>query len=110
MGRRKPVVCDATKRTPKLSKRKRADLPLSEYAIPGRRAYPIPDEYHATLALQSLIRVAGRHGPRKNDARKVILAVKRRWPGVYICEFDLVCEAADRNGLHRPKTPPELRE
>lgn len=101
--------CTPTKRTKKLSKRKRAKLTPSKYAIPERRAYPIPDAYHATLALQSLIRVAGRHGPRKTDARRVISAVKKRWPDVYICEFDLVCEAAERNHLPRPRTPPELR-
>lgn len=78
--------------------------PASDFALPGKR-YPLYDAYHATLALSHLLRVAGRHGPRKNkasrkkEARLVIRAVRKRWPGVYACEGDLLAKVRKAHRL-----------
>lgn len=64
-----------------------------EFVFPEDRRYPIPDAYHATLALSSLLRTAGRHGVTsrsREDARKVLEVVCDRFPSVCEGESDLV--------------------
>lgn len=98
-GRQRSSGCVPAKRTVKVPRllTKRRSLPAAAFALPEERRYPIPDEYHATLALSFLVRTAGRHGPRPEEARKVLSAVRHYWPGVYRCEADLVAEAKRRN-------------
>lgn len=71
----------------------RRKLPGHEFVFPDDRRYPIPDAYHATLALSSLLRTAGRHGvtsQSRRDARKVISVVCERFPSVCEGEGDLI--------------------
>jgi hypothetical protein len=60
-----------------LTTKARKALPRGTFAIPEKRAYPIPDEAHARNALA---RVA-QHGTPDEKAR-VIAAVKRRFPRI----------------------------
>ena len=86
------VSAAKTKAIPKRVKVRRA-LPAGEFVFPEERAYPIPDAYHAGLALQALIRTAGRHGvdfDSRCRALKVLKAVRRRFPGIYRGEGNLV--------------------
>ena len=91
--RRNGLVSAAqTKAIPKRAKARRK-LPPGDFVFPEERAYPIPDAYHAGLALQALIRTAGRHGTDFDSrvrALKVLRAVKRRFPGIYGGESNLV--------------------
>ncbi|HAW11220.1 MAG TPA: hypothetical protein DCX12_09215 [Chloroflexi bacterium] len=66
-----------------------------EFIFPETRGFPIPDPYHATLALSSLMRIAGRHGVSSESrarARAVLEAVRERFPQVYAGERELVAE------------------
>ena len=88
------VSAAKTKAIPKRVKVRRA-LPAGDFVFPEERAYPIPDAYHAGLALQAIIRTAGRHGTNFNSrhrALKVLRAVQRRFPGIYRGEGNLVAE------------------
>jgi hypothetical protein len=61
-------------------------MPARDFAVPETKSYPIPDRYHAELALTALLRVAGRHGVTpegKRTAKEVLAAVRRRFPVVY---------------------------
>lgn len=58
-----------------LSSKERKNLPSSDFAIPGRRAYPIPDEAHGVNALA---RVAANGTPA--EQAKVRAAVYARYP------------------------------
>ena len=92
------AIARKTKAIPRrISARRR--LPAGDYVFPGERAYPIPDAHHAGLALQALLRTAGRHGTG-HDARvralKVLKAVKRRFPGIYEGEANLVADVKRR--------------
>jgi hypothetical protein len=94
-GRRKvaeAAACIAAHKTRRVSRRisARRDMPAGQFALPASRRYPIHDEYHATLALSHLLRTVGRTGPQPVEAKQVLSAVRRRWPGVYACEADLV--------------------
>lgn len=60
-----------------LSAFRRKHLPGSAFAIPGQRAYPIPDESHARNALA---RVA-EYGTPEEQAQ-VRAAVHRRYPDI----------------------------
>jgi|WetSurMetagenome_2_1015567.scaffolds.fasta_scaffold256698_2 hypothetical protein len=87
----KTVPAHRTKAVPS----RRQAMRASDFAIPEDRSYPIPDAYHATLALGALLRSAGRHGVSSNfrsRARKVLAAVRSRFPGVYRGEADLVAK------------------
>jgi len=67
-----------------------------------RPRFPVPDAYHAKLALGALLRIAGRHGtsaPYKAEARKVLSTVKHKYPHVYACEAPLVRAVKHRYGL-----------
>lgn len=61
----------------KLSYAKRKGLPQGAFALPGERAYPIPDETHARNALA---RVA-QHGSA-SEKKRVRAAVHRRFPSI----------------------------
>ena len=60
-----------------LSTKQRKKLSKKEFALPGKRKYPIPDKAHARNALA---RVAQYGTPA--EQRKVKAAVKRRFPSV----------------------------
>jgi len=61
----------------KLSSSARKKLKKSQFALPGRRAYPIMDQPHARNALAR----AAQHGSLAEQAR-VRTAVKKRFPGI----------------------------
>ncbi len=63
--------------TKELSTKKRKKLSKKEFALPGKRKYPIPDKAHARNALA---RVAQYGTPA--EQKKVKAAVKRRFPSV----------------------------
>ena len=60
----------------KLNARSRKSLPKSDFALPGKRAYPIPDRGHAQAAL----------GRSANKSPAVKAAVRRKvaekYPGM----------------------------
>ena len=60
-----------------LSAKQRKKLNKKEFALPGKRKYPIPDKAHARNALA---RVA-QHGT-PGEQKKVKAAVKKRFPSV----------------------------
>jgi hypothetical protein len=60
-----------------LSTKQRKKLSKKEFALPGKRKYPIPDKAHARNALA---RVAQYGSPA--EQKKVKAAVKRRFPSV----------------------------
>jgi hypothetical protein len=60
-----------------LSTKRRKKLSKKEFALPGKRKYPIPDKAHARNALA---RVAQYGTPA--EQKKVKAAVKRRFPSV----------------------------
>ena len=100
--------CEVTHQTPAQPKRTRTRRRFGgPYIFPGKSAgqrprFPIPDAYHAKLALSALERIAGRHGtgqPYKTEARKVLSAVKKRFPHVYACEGPLVAAIRARYSL-----------
>ena len=80
----------------------RRKLSPKDFVFPDEMAYPIPDAYHAGLALQALIRTAGRHGVDHGSrvrALKVLKAVRKRFPGIYGGEHNLVEEVKRRYRL-----------
>lgn len=85
-------------------------LPASSYVFPTERAYPIPDAHHAGLALQALLRVAGRHGVdagSRRRAARVLAVVRRRFPGIYEGERNLVTEVRSRYRLQTQSYGPQ---
>jgi hypothetical protein len=60
-----------------LSTKQRKKLSKKEFALPGKRKYPIPDKAHARNALA---RVAQYGTPA--EQKKVKAAVKRRFPSI----------------------------
>ena len=60
-----------------LSTKQRKKLSKNEFALPGKRKYPIPDKAHARNALA---RVA-QHGTSA-EQKKVKAAVKRKFPSI----------------------------
>ena len=60
-----------------LSTKQRKKLSKMEFALPGKRKYPIPDKAHARNALA---RVAQYGTPA--EQKKVKAAVKRRFPSI----------------------------
>jgi hypothetical protein len=61
----------------KLTTKKRNALPKSDFALPGKRAYPIEDRSHAANAKARV----SQHGTPEQKA-KVNAAVKRKFPGL----------------------------
>ena len=61
----------------KLTAKQRAQLRPSQYAIPEREEYPIPDEKHARMALSDVDKDGS-----PEDKAKVRAAVKRKFPGI----------------------------
>jgi len=103
---RSQIQCVPAPRTAAIPKRKkaRARIPLRDYIFPESRSYPIPDAYHATLALSFMLRTIGRHGmnpKRQERARIVLRTIRDRWPDVYACERDLVREIRREADLRR---------
>jgi hypothetical protein len=60
-----------------LSAKQRKKLGKKQFALPGKRKYPIPDKAHARNALA---RVA-QHGTA-SEQKKVKAAVKKRFPSI----------------------------
>ena len=80
----------------------RRRMPASKFTVPETRSFPIPDAYHAELALTALLRVAGRHGVSaegRRTAREVLAAVRHKFPSIYSREEEVVAEIHDRYGL-----------
>jgi len=95
-----------TKKLPSKIKGRRK-LPAEIFVFPEERTFPIPDAHHAGLSLSALMRMAGRHGvdaTSRTKARKVLAAVKKRFPGVYSGESDIVSSVKRRYGLDRALT------
>jgi hypothetical protein len=61
----------------KLTSKSRNDLPKSDFALPGKRAYPIEDKAHAANAKA---RVSQYGSPA--EKAKVSAAVKKKFPGL----------------------------
>ena len=61
----------------KLTAARRNALPTSTFAVPGRRAYPIPDASHARNALARV----SQHGSSAEKAA-VRAKVHRKFPGI----------------------------
>ena len=61
----------------KLTSSERNGMPLGQFAIPGKRAYPINDKSHARNALA---RVAQHGTPAQKS--QVRAAVHRKYPGI----------------------------
>ena len=95
------VTATKTRAIPKRVAARRKLAP-GDFVFPDEMAYPIPDAYHAGLALQALIRTAGRHGVDYDSrirALKVLKAVRKRFPGIYGGEHNLVEEVKRRYRL-----------
>jgi hypothetical protein len=60
----------------KLTKAERDHLPDSEFALPEKRQYPIPDRYHAELALRDL------HSASVKDQVSIRQAIRKKFPGL----------------------------
>lgn len=93
--------CVPTKKGPKLTPPQRRRLPRSAFLIPEDRSFPVvdgsgkPSRDHATMALVGLLRRRN----TKSVARRVLAGVKKRFPGVYDCEQDLVESIRDEYGI-----------
>jgi hypothetical protein len=61
----------------KMTAKKRKSLPKSSFALPGKRAYPIPDKNHARAAL-SMVAKNGTHAEKKTVRTKVA----KRFPSI----------------------------
>jgi hypothetical protein len=59
-----------------LTKAERDRLPDSEFALPEKRQYPIPDRYHAELALSDL------HNASLRDQVRIRQAIRKKFPGL----------------------------
>lgn len=84
----------------------RQKLSTSDYVFPKELAFPVSDAYHAGLALQALLRVAGRHGINEESkirAAKVLNTVKKRFPGIYKGEHNLVSDVKRQYHLSMEK-------
>lgn len=54
----------------------RRRMPARTFAVPETRGYPIPDPYHAELALTALLRVVGRHGVTPEGKRTAKIPIE----------------------------------
>ena len=61
----------------KLNAKQRKKLPKKSFALPGKRAYPIPDKAHAKSALSRV----KQHGT-KAQQKQVRAAVTKRFPSL----------------------------
>ena len=84
----------------------RKHLPPGKFVFgegpPSSHRFPIPNEEHAGRAIQSLLRIAGRHGvteASRREALAVLEAVKRRSPHVFAGERSLVEEVMETFGI-----------
>lgn len=60
----------------KLTTDHRDSLPASQFALPGKRGYPIPDKGHAEQAL----RMRGHASPE--EQKQIVAAVRSKFPTV----------------------------
>jgi hypothetical protein len=60
----------------KLNSAERNALPASQFALPGKRGYPIPDTSHAEQAL----RMRGHASP--GEQKQIVAAVAKKFPQV----------------------------
>jgi hypothetical protein len=70
------MTVDTKPKNRKLTKAERDRLPDSEFALPEKRQYPIPDRYHAELALQDL------HDASLKDQVRIRQAIRKKFPGL----------------------------
>jgi hypothetical protein len=70
------MTVDTKPKQRKLTKAERDRLPDSEFALPEKRQYPIPDHYHAELALRDL------HDASLKDQVRIRQAIRKKFPGL----------------------------
>jgi hypothetical protein len=70
------MTVDTKPKHRELTKAERDRLPDSEFALPEKRQYPIPDRYHAELALRDL------QAASLNDQVRIRQAIRKRFPGL----------------------------
>lgn len=82
-GDRTRYVPSAQAQHHKLTQLERDRLPRSQFALPATRQYPIPDRYHAELALRAM-----KHESRDTQWR-IRQAIREKFP-------DLLSAATDK--------------
>lgn len=70
------MTVDTKPKQRKLTDAERDRLPDSEFALPEKRQYPIPDRYHAELALRDL------HSASLKDQVRIRQAIRKKFPGM----------------------------
>jgi hypothetical protein len=70
------MTVDTKQNHRKLTKAERDHLPDSEFALPGKRQYPIPDLYHAELTLRDL------HNAGWKDQVRIRQAIRKKFLGL----------------------------
>jgi hypothetical protein len=70
------MTVDTKSKHRKLTKAERDRLPDSGFALPEKRQYPIPDRYHAELALRDL-----NNASLKAQVR-IRQAIRKKFPGL----------------------------
>lgn len=63
----------------RLTTAKRNSLKSSQFAVPGKRAYPVPDESHARNALARV-----REFGSPTEKAEVRAKVKRKYPDIHV--------------------------
>lgn len=61
----------------KLTTRERKKLPKGDFAVPGKKAYPIPDKSHARNALARVSQFGS-----SSEKKEVRAAVHRKFPTI----------------------------
>lgn len=61
----------------KLTTRERKKLPKGDFAVPGKKAYPIPDKSHARNALARVSQFGS-----SSEKKEVRAAVHRKFPAI----------------------------
>lgn len=75
------TVAATAKTSGDLSEKQRDDLGKGEFALPGKKKYPIPDEAHARNALARASQFAS-----KGEQSTIRAAVDKKFPGVKLTE------------------------
>jgi hypothetical protein len=70
------MTVDTKPKQRKLTKTERDRLPDSEFALPEKRQYPIPNRYHAELALRDL------HSASLRNRVRIRQAIRKKFPGL----------------------------
>lgn len=63
----------------KLSSKERSALPKGDFALPGKRAYPMPDESHARNALARVSQFGSESAKEKVRAK-----VREKYPDIKV--------------------------